>query len=132
MHRFRQDQLTVTVPGSVSGRALVLDAPMSLLCLRPEDGRIDDPRHPQFGVSVTGKVLVLPYTIGGPASAGKLAECLRCGTGPAALLSNHREIAASVASTVTELLYGVRLPSYAAGEMGFGSIRTGDEVEIDA
>ncbi len=82
----------------VTGRALVLAPPAvgPLLMLQAPlsfwggvdaaTGRISDPRHPDFGRSITGVVLALPSAIGSSSSSAIMLELLREGTAPVALL----------------------------------------------
>ena len=47
--------------GEARGLALVLDEPLSFWGgVDPESGRVIDVHHPQLGVEVTGRVLVMP------------------------------------------------------------------------
>jgi uncharacterized protein len=67
--------------------ALVLTAPISFWGgVNPKTGLIADVRHPQHGVSITGKVLCLPGTIGSSSAAAVLLELVSAGLAPAALI----------------------------------------------
>ncbi len=76
----------------VSGRpakapALVLTAPISFWGgVDPRTGLIADVRHPQHGVSISGKVLCLPGTIGSSSASAVLLELVSAGLAPAALI----------------------------------------------
>ena len=75
------------VPGTAEGRALVLDEPLSFWGgVDPETGDITDVRHPQHGASVTGRILVMPSGRGSSSSSSVLAESIRAGTAPAAIV----------------------------------------------
>ena len=66
---------------------LVLDEPLSFWGgVDSATGVIVDRHHPQADASVAGTVLVLPGTRGSAGGSGTLAECLRLGTGPAAIV----------------------------------------------
>ncbi len=45
-----------------------------------------DPHHPQTGAVITGRVLVMPTGRGSSSSSYVLAEAIRAGTGPAAIV----------------------------------------------
>ena len=80
---WRGDEL---VHGRASGRALKLDAPLSFWGgLDPETGQIVG-RHPSVGAVVTGRVLVMESGRGSSSSPSVLAEALRLGTGPSAIV----------------------------------------------
>ncbi|WP_271895900.1 aconitase X swivel domain-containing protein [Candidatus Phyllobacterium onerii] len=67
--------------------ALVLTAPISFWGgVNPKTGLIADVRHPQHGVSISGKVLCLPGTIGSSSAAAVLLELVSAGLAPAALV----------------------------------------------
>ena len=80
-------QAQAVVDGVVRGTALVLGEPFSFRGgVDPATGVIVDRHHPQAGASMAGTVLVLPDPRGSVGGFGTLAECLRLGTGPAAIV----------------------------------------------
>jgi predicted aconitase with swiveling domain len=78
----------VLVAGSAGqGEALVLTAPISFWGgVDPASGRIADVRHPQHGLSIAGKVLFLPGTIGSSSASAVLLELVHAGCEPAAIV----------------------------------------------
>ena len=75
------------VRGSADGAALRLDEPISFWGgVDPGSGRIADPRHPEFGEGVAGRVLFVPATIGSSSASAVLLELVRGGRAPAALV----------------------------------------------
>lgn len=69
------------------GEALVLTAPISFWGgVNPKTGLIADVRHPQHGVSISGKVLCLPGMIGSSSAAAVLLELVSAGLAPAAII----------------------------------------------
>ena len=75
------------VPGEAHGPALVLTEALSFWGgLDPATGKIVDVHHPQHGVVVTGSVLVMPGGRGSSSSSSVLAEAIRAGTAPAAIV----------------------------------------------
>jgi uncharacterized protein len=71
------------------GQALVLTAPISFWGgVNPKTGQIADVRHPQHGISISGKVLCLPGTIGSSSAAAVLLELVTAGLAPAAIILN--------------------------------------------
>lgn len=70
-----------------AGPALVLSAPISFWGgVDPATGTIADPRHPQHGQRVTGRVLFVPETIGSSSASAVLMELVHRGIAPAALV----------------------------------------------
>ena len=82
----------VLVPGTGDGRLLRLRAPISLWGgVDPVAGKIIDPRHPDFGVSIRGTVLSIPGAVGSSSSSAIMLELLRERTAPAAVLMAHAD-----------------------------------------
>lgn len=72
---------------ATQAEALVLTAPISFWGgVNPKTGLIADVRHPQHGVSITGKVLCLPGTIGSSSAAAVLLELVSANLAPAAII----------------------------------------------
>lgn len=77
----------VLVPGTATGKLLRLTAPISFWGgVDPATGRISDPRHPEHGLDIAGRVLALPATVGSSSSSAIMLELLRIGKAPAAVL----------------------------------------------
>ena len=101
----------VLARGVAEGRALVLDEPLSFWGgVDPMSGAIIDARHPQLGASVRGRVLVMRSGRGSSSSSSVLAETVRAGCAPAAILLGEPDLILAVGAAVAEELYGVRLP----------------------
>ena len=79
---------TVLLPGKAAvAEALVLTAPISFWGgVNPKTGTIADVRHPQHGLSVAGRMLFLPGTIGSSSAAAVLLELVHAGLAPAGLI----------------------------------------------
>ncbi len=75
--------------------------------LDPKTGRIIDASHPQVGESVTGKLLRMPHSRGSSSSPSVLAESLRLGTGPAAIVLDRPDPMVVLGAVVARLLYGI-------------------------
>ena len=98
-------------PGHGHGSAPAIVRPDQLLgrCRSRISGRICDPRHPDYGTSLAGRVVWIPSTIGSSSSSSVLAELIRLGLAPAALLIGRRDPILSLGAVVAE-------------EMGYGSV----------
>jgi predicted aconitase with swiveling domain len=111
--------------------ALVLDQPLSFWGgVDSATGEIVDPRHPQRGARIGGRVLVMPSGRGSSSSSSVLAECLANGTGPAAILLGEPDAILVVGTFVAAELGGPRCPVVVIGD-AWRTIRTGDLVPVD-
>jgi uncharacterized protein len=64
-----------------------LTAPISFWGgVNPRTGEIADTRHPELGQSISGKVLMIPATVGSSSAAAVLLELVHAGLAPAALV----------------------------------------------
>ncbi|MGQ0848449.1 MAG: aconitase X swivel domain-containing protein [Actinomycetota bacterium] len=87
---------------------LILTEPLSFWGgLDPRTGLITDVNHPQVGQSITGRVLVMPHSRGSSSSPSVLAEALRLGTGPKAIVLDQLDPMIAVGALVARLLYGI-------------------------
>ena len=69
------------------GDALVLSAPISFWGgVDPKTGVIADPRHPEHGQQVSGKVLLVAETVGSSSAAAILLELVHGLRAPAAIV----------------------------------------------
>lgn len=97
-------------PGTATGAALRLDRPLSFWGGTDQDGLIVDQHHPQFGVHLVGRVLLMTSGRGSSSSSSVLAEQIRVGTAPAAIVLAHADAIIAVAAIVAFELYGVAVP----------------------
>lgn len=115
----------------ISGTSLVLDEGLSLWGgMDPATGKLIDVRHPQRGVSLTGRIVVMPSGRGSSSSASVLAEAVRAKTAPAAILLGEPDLILSIGSVVAEELYGVEVPVVVLAPDVLASIPDGAEVRI--
>jgi predicted aconitase with swiveling domain len=122
---------TALLPGAARGPVLVLDEPLSMWGgLDAESGRIIDRRHPQLGERVTDTVLVLPWGRGSSSAASVLAEAIRLGTAPAAIILSAPDDIILLGALVAEELYEHTCPIVVADPDVYATLRTGDRVEV--
>jgi predicted aconitase with swiveling domain len=81
-------QAEVLIDGApAQAEALALTAPISFWGgVDPKTGRIADPRHPEYGEQISGRVLLVPATVGSSSAAAILLELVHAGLAPAALV----------------------------------------------
>ena len=116
---------------ALSGRALVLDEPLSLWGgVDPATGEIIDAHHPQRGANVAGRVLVMPAARGSSSSASVLAEAVRAGTAPVAILLAEPDLILAIGAVVAEELYGVRVLVQVLAAEAYRSIQDGAEIDL--
>lgn len=119
--------------GEAVGPALVLGAPLSFWGgVDPHTGAVIDAHHPQRGVSITGRVLVMPAARGSSSSSSVLAEAIRLGTGPLAILIGEPDEILVLGALVAAEIYGTVCPMVAVEPEILGRIATGDEVTVAA
>ena len=113
-------------------RALVLDEPLSLWGgMDPATGEVIDAHHPQRGVNLAGRVVVMRSGRGSSSSASVLAEAVRAGTAPSAILLGEPDLILSIGTAVAEELYGVRVPVVVLPPERLAAIADGDPVDLD-
>lgn len=118
-------------PGAARGPALVLDEPLSLWGgMDPASGLVIEPRHPQHGASLAGRVVVMPGGRGSSSSASVLAESVRAGTAPAAIVLGDGDLILAIGAAVAEELYGRRLPIAVVNAGVLAAIPDGATVEV--
>ncbi len=72
---------------STAASAFALTAPISFWGgVDPKSGLIVDGRHPERGQSISGRVLLVPATIGSSSAAAVLLELVHAGRAPAAIV----------------------------------------------
>lgn len=93
--------------GVAEGPVLSLDEPLSFWgAFEPRSGVILDVHHPQRGACVTDTVLVMTETRGSGSAPGAIAEAIRLGKAPAAIVLAEPDINLAVGAEVAAALYG--------------------------
>ena len=124
-------EVRALVPGTAKGPALVLSAPLSFWGgVDPSDGRIIDQHHPQAGESVRGTVLVMPSGRGSSSSSSVLAETIRAGTGPVALVLAEADGILALGALVASKLYGTSVPVVVVDDATYRSVKSGAQIEV--
>lgn len=118
--------------GSARGEVLHLDAPLSFWGGTDHHGRIIDAHHPQHGASVAGRVLVMTSGRGSSSSSYVLAEQLRRGTGPSAIVLAEADAIIALGALVADELYAIATPVVRVGPAELASLTTGLHVTVTA
>jgi predicted aconitase with swiveling domain len=74
------------------------------------DGRIIDVHHERHGETLAGRVLVMPYGRGSSSAAVVLAELIRNGSGPVAVVTRSTDVILLVGAMAAVELYGRTCP----------------------
>ena len=99
------------VAGTAEGRALVLGEPLSFWGgVDPATGDVIDARHAQHGANVAGAILVMPSGRGSSSSSSVLAEAIRAGTPPTAIVLGEADPILALGAIVARELYGLTMP----------------------
>ena len=129
--RRRELQGRALVSGEAAGPALVLEAPLSLWGgMDPHTGRLSDHHHPQLGATLTGQILVMPSGRGSSSSSSVLAESIRLGTAPLAILLADPDEILVLGALVAEYLYQRTCPIVLLPDGTPHTIATGDPLEV--
>ncbi len=106
--------------GTAHGPVLLLDEPLSFWGgFDPLTGTIIDVHHPQRGQSLTGKIAMMVESRGSGSAPGNLAEAIRLGTAPAAIILVQPDINLAIGARVAETLYGKPCPVLAVSPHRF-------------
>ena len=121
------------VPGAASGPVLKLDEPLSFWGgLDSATGTIIDRSHPQAGASVAGAMLMMPAGRGSSSGSATLAEALRLGCGPAAILMLERDAVVVVGAMVAAELYRLACPVVLANERDWKTLAAAASFVVEA
>lgn len=131
MNAERQRQGLSIVVGEADGTALVLQEPLSLAFgMSLETGRVADVRAPQLGALIAGQILVMPVGRGSSTASSVLAEAIRLGVGPLAIVLREVDEILAIGAIVARTLYSRTCPILLADAADFDTIRTGDRIRI--
>ena len=119
------------VRGKANGEVLKLDEPLSFWGgVDTETGEIIDSRHPQGGMSVKGKVLMMPFGRGSSSGSSVIAEGIRSGSGPVGIIMMEADEIIALGSIVADEIYGKAMPVIVVEKSEYETYSTGDQVVI--
>lgn len=99
------------VAGEASGSVLRLATPLSFWGgVDAATGRIIDRDQAHCGASLAGRVLVMPSGRGSSSASSVLAETIRNGTGPVAIVMERPDPIVTAGAMVARSLYGIVCP----------------------
>jgi uncharacterized protein len=119
------------VAGEAAGAALVLEQPLSYAGgIDRTSGLIEDIRSPHLGVLVTSRVIVMPIGRGSSSASATLAEAIRLGTAPRAIVLPGVDQILTIGAIVARTLYGLVCPILVVDDADYRSISSGDLITI--
>lgn len=119
------------VAGKAQGRIALLSVPLSLWGgFDPRTGLIVDATHPQRGLRIGGRVLVMPGGRGSSSSSSVLLESARLGTQPRAIVLAEPDPILVVGALVAAELYGVNIPLVSVPPASLARFKDADSVLV--
>jgi predicted aconitase with swiveling domain len=117
-------------PGQANGVVLALDEPLSFWGGVDPCGVIVDAHHPQHGSTVAGQVLAMQVGRGSSSSTAVLAELIRSGHAPAALLLAECDAILVIGALVAAEIYGTTLPIVQLAPGDLARLHTGTRAAV--
>ncbi len=125
--------VTCLLPGDAEGIALKLTEPLNAWGgLDPASGTIVHHSHPQRGLSVAGRVLVMPESRGSGTNAQIFAQAWASGHGPVAVMLESPDYVLCVGAVVSNELYDAGCPVVTADANDYDRIASGDSITLHA
>lgn len=114
---------TILNGGEAEGPVLALDEPLSFWgAFEPRTGIIIDVHHPQRGICLAGVILLMRESRGSGSSPGAIAEAIRLGTAPAAIIMMTADVNLAIGAQVAETLYGKICPVLTVSATEFSAL----------
>lgn len=118
-----QETLTareVLLEGTAEGDLLRLERPLSFWGgVDPNSSEVTDPRHPQFGAKLAGRIVAMERGIGSSSGSSILLELLSNGNGPVGLLLIEPDAILTLAAVVAREMGYAPLPVFLISEEDF-------------
>ena len=119
------------VNGKANGEVLKLDEPLSFWGgVDPQTGDITDLRHPQGGMSVKGKILMMPFGRGSSSGSSVIAEGIRSGSGPAGIIMMEADEIIALGAIAADEIYGKAMPLIVVEKTEYETYSTGEQIAI--
>lgn len=122
----------VSHPGNAEGEVLLLTEPVSFWGGVDHHGEIIDVHHAQHKAKMTNKVLVMPSGRGSSSATAVLAELIRTGDGPLAIVMLQCDTILVIGALVSAEIYGISLPIVELEQAEYDQLSDGMRVTVDA
>jgi predicted aconitase with swiveling domain len=122
----------VSHPGVAEGEVLLLTEPVSFWGGVDHHGEIIDVHHAQHKAKMTNKVLVMPSGRGSSSATAVLAELIRTGDGPLAIVMLQCDTILVIGALVSAEIYGISMPIVELDQEQYAQLSDGMRVSVDA
>lgn len=122
----------VSHPGNAEGEVLLLTEPVSFWGGVDHHGEVIDVHHAQHKAKITNKILVMPSGRGSSSATAVLAELIRTGDGPLAIVMLQCDTILVIGALVSAEIYGISLPIVELEQAEYDQLSDGMRVTVDA
>ena len=122
----------VSHPGVAEGEVLLLTEPVSFWGGVDHHGEIIDVHHAQHKAKMTNKILVMPSGRGSSSATAVLAELIRTGDGPKAIIMLQCDTILVIGALVSAEIYGISMPIVELDQEQYAQLSDGMRLSIDA
>ena len=122
----------VSHPGTAEGEVLLLTEPVSFWGGVDHHGEIIDVHHAQHKAKMTNKILVMPSGRGSSSATAVLAELIRTGDGPLAIVMLQCDTILVIGALVSAEIYDISLPIVELDQEQYAQLFDGMHVTVDA
>jgi predicted aconitase with swiveling domain len=122
----------VSHPGTAEGEILLLTEPVSFWGGVDHHGEIIDVHHAQHKAKMTNKILVMPSGRGSSSATAVLAELIRTGDGPLAIIMLQCDTILVIGALVSAEIYGISMPIVELEREQYAQLSDGMRVTVDA
>jgi len=122
----------VSHPGTADGEVLLLTEPVSFWGGVDHHGEIIDVHHAQHKAKMTNKILVMPSGRGSSSATAVLAELIRTGDGPLAIVMLQCDTILVIGALVSAEIYDISMPIVEVDQEQYAQLSDGMHVTVDA
>jgi predicted aconitase with swiveling domain len=122
----------ISHPGVAEGEVLLLTEPISFWGGVDHHGEIIDVHHAQHKAKMTNKILVMPSGRGSSSATAVLAELIRTGDGPLAIVMLQCDTILVIGALVSAEIYGISMPIVELDQEQYAQLSDGMRVSVDA
>jgi predicted aconitase with swiveling domain len=122
----------VSHPGTAEGEVLLLTEPVSFWGGVDHHGEIIDVHHAQHKAKMTNKILVMPSGRGSSSATAVLAELIRTGDGPLAIVMLQCDTILVIGALVSAEIYDISMPIVELDQEQYAQLSDGMRVKVDA
>ena len=121
------------IAGEAHGEILELDEPLSFWGgFESETGTIIDQAHPQVGQSLVGKIVMMTVGRGSSSASSVLAEAIRDGIAPAALILQESDEIIVLGAIVADEIYQTVMPILLVDDVTYRDVASLTAAQITA